>query len=506
MSTTVTGPETATREHAAVVPFRWKPVLAVSLALTAVLLALAGRYGYYMDELYFRVAGDHLGWGYVDQPPLVALLAKAQTALFGDTLFAIRVVPALLAGLSVWVAAHLARELGGGGGAQVLAASAAAGTLATMAAGHVLHPTAVDHVVWVTLCWLLVRLLRTRDSRLWLAIGAVVGIGLLAKYLVVLLVAGLVAGLLVAGPRQVLRDRFLALGAGLGLLIALPVLVWQAPHGWPQFSMASEMSEPLSVGGAVNFLIGQPLMTGLFLTPVWIAGLTGLLRRPQWRDYRALAVAYLVIAVVLLLVGGFGRYTEGLLTSLTAAGCVPAAAWVRTVPRRIVLAAAVVVNAVLAAVMCLPVLPASAYAEDSPLAGFGDAQLGQTGWEELTEQVATVYRGLPPAERARAIVYGQNYAEAGAVDRFGPARGLPPAYSGLNSYHDFGRPADDRTVVLAVGVDPAAFGRHFARCVPAATLHFALPHLEEGKPVLLCHDPVQPWDRLWPQLRWVGTF
>ncbi|WP_285498889.1 glycosyltransferase family 39 protein [Actinokineospora sp. NBRC 105648] len=506
MSATIGGPRTETREGVVVAPFQWRPVLAVSLALSALLLVLAGEYGYYMDELYFRVAGAHPAWGYVDQPPLVPLLAKAQIALFGDTPFAVRVVPALLAGLSVWVAAHIARELGGGGRAQVLAAFAAAGTLATLSAGHVLHPTAVDHVVWVALCWLLVRLLRTRDSRLWLAIGAVVGVGLLAKYLVVLLVVGLAAGLLGAGPRHVPRDRFLAAGAGIGAVIALPVLIWQATHGWPQLSMASDLSEPLGVGSAVSFLVGQVLMIGPFLTPLWVAGLVALFRRPQWRDYRALAVAYVAIAVVLVLVGGFGRYTEGLLTALTAAGCVPAADWLSTLPRRIVLAVAVVANAALAAVMCLPVLPVSAYAEDSPLAGLGEAQLGQTGWEELTTQVAAVYGTLPPAERAHAVVYGQNYAEAGAVDRFGPARGLPPAYSALNSYYDFGHPGDDKTVVIAVGVDPDAFAPHFTRCERAATLHFALPHLEAGQQVLLCHDPVESWDRLWPRLRWVGTF
>jgi len=487
-------------------PLRARPVLAVAAAMAALLLALSGRYGYYMDELYFRVSGQHLAFGYVDQPPLVPLLARAQTVLFGDTVVAIRVIPALLAALSVLVAALVARELGGGGRAQVFAAIGASASLATLSAGHVLHPTAVDHVVWVTLCWLVLRLLRTGRSRLWLPIGAVVGVGLLAKYLVVLLVLGLLAGLLLSGPRRVLRGPQLVGGIVIAAVIGGPGLVWQAVNGWPQFSMASDLSEPLSVDSAINFLIGQLLMIGLFLTPVWITGLVQLLRRPQWRPYRAFALAYLVISVLLLVVGGFGRYTEGLLTVLLAAGCVPLAEWTRSAPRAALAGAAVVLNAALAIVMALPLLPAAAYGEDSPLAMFGDAQLGQTGWPELTAQVATVYRGLSDADRAHAVLLGWNYAEAGAMDRYGPENGLPAVYGPQNSYADFGIPPADKTVVLAVGADPSTLAPLFGHCETRATLTFPLPHLDQDKAVVLCRDPARPWPQLWPSLRWVGTF
>ncbi|WP_253767874.1 glycosyltransferase family 39 protein [Goodfellowiella coeruleoviolacea] len=485
---------------------RTRPVLAVTAAFTALLALTAGRYGYYMDELYFRVAGNHPAFGYVDQPPLAPLLARAQIALFGDTVFAIRVVPTLLAAVSVVVAALVARELGGGGRAQVLAAVAASASMATLAAGHVLHPTAVDHLVWVTVCWLLVRLLRTRDTRLWLAIGAMVGLGLLAKYLVVLLVVALAGGLLLAGPREVLRSRHLLGGVVLGLVISGPVLVWQAVNGWPQFSMAAEMSESFSVGSAISFLIGQVLMIGLFLTPVWIAGLVALFRRPAWRPFRALGVAYLAMVVFLAVIGGFSRYTEGLLTVLLAAGCVPLADWTRGITRRVLVAAALALNALMAVVMAVPALPVSAYGPDSPLAGFGDAQLGQTGWPELTAQVAEVYRTLPAEDQARAVLFGWNYSEAGALDRYGPELGLPAVYSGHNSYADFGVPPADRTVLLAVGAEPATLAPLFGHCETAATLTFALPHLDQDKPVLVCRDPVRPWQQLWPSLSWVGTF
>lgn len=472
----------------------------VTVAVLAVFLAFAGGPGYYVDELYFRVAGEHLAWGYVDQPLLVPLLARLQIVLFGDSLTAIRVVPALLTAVSVLVTGLIAGELGAGRRLQVLTACVCAATLATLAAGHVLHPTAVDHLVWVTACWLVIRVLRTGDERLWLAVGAVVGVGLLAKYLVVLLVVALAAGLLVAGPRRVLRGGWLLGGAGVALLIASPGLVWQAVHGWPQFTMASEMSA--GPAGAVNFLVGQVLMIGPFLTPVWVIGLVALLRRAEWRPYRAVAAAYLVVAPLLMLLGAEPRYTEGLLTVLVAAGCVRAA----TLGRRLWLGAAAVLNGVLAALMVLPVLPIATYAGNPVLAVLGEEQFGETGWPDLAAQVSAVHRALPVDERRRAVVYAQNYGEAGALARYGGAYGLPRTYSAQNSYADFGRPADGVDVVVAVGVDRASFSALFGRCEARGRLTFDVPHFEEGKELLVCREPRLPWAETWRRLRWTGTF
>ncbi|MEU3166757.1 glycosyltransferase family 39 protein [Streptosporangium sp. NPDC006930] len=491
---------------APVTPVRRGPLAAVSGGVTALFLLLSGGQGYYVDELYFRVAAGHLDWGYADQPPLIPLLARVQIALFGDNLVAIRVVPALLAGLAVLVAGLIARELGGGGRAQVLAACATAGSLASFAAGHVLHPTAVDHLVWVTVCWAVIRVIRSGERRWWPIAGLVAGVGLLAKYLVVLLVICLVAGLLVAGPRRVLRDRHLLAGVAVAALVAAPGLIWQALNGWPQIAMTGTLSEPFGVASVINFVVGQVLMIGPFLTPVWVVGLLALMRRPEWRAYRSLGVAYLVMVPVLLLAGGAPRYTEGLLTVLLVAGCVRADGWAATISRRVLVWAALAGNALLAMVMVLPVLPAEVYARDPVLAALGEEQFGQTGWDGLAAQVAEVYRSLPEADRARAVVYGHNYGEAGALNLYGPGYGLPREYSAHNSYADFGLPANDKTVMVAVGVDRSSFSRLFGQCEPRGELTFEFPHFEQGREILVCRDPHEPWSRTWAELRWLGTF
>ncbi|MFC7589480.1 glycosyltransferase family 39 protein [Nonomuraea antimicrobica] len=475
----------------------WRPVAAVGGSLTALLLALSGRYGYDADELYFRVAGQHLDWGYVDQPPLVPLLARLQIALFGDTVIAIRVIPALLAGLTVLLAALVARELGGARRAQVLAAVATAVSMFPTAVGHMLHTATVDIPVWVAMSWLVIRILRTGEPRLWLVAGLVGGVGLLAKNLVVLLAIGLVGGILLAGPRRVLRGPHLWAGIGCAALVASPALVWQAAHGWPQLEMAQQIGAIGSTATRVMFLPFQVILIGPLVTPLWVAGLLALFRWPRWRRYRALGVGFLIVAALVVLSAGKVHYAMGCLVTLVAAGCVPAARWTSGVLRRVALVAALAGNGVYTAVAGLPIIPESWLAR-YPVLGIAQITTKQIGWPELAGQVGAVYRSLPPGERERAVLFGGTYAEAGALARYGPENALPPVYSGHNSLHAFARPADDKTVVIAVNVQPG-FTELFDRCEERG--RFGL----QNEPVLVCHDPKERWSRLWPQLRHISA-
>ncbi|MCE7002481.1 glycosyltransferase family 39 protein [Kibdelosporangium philippinense] len=503
MATKLESPPLASKDERTAAPVlnRW-PLLAVSAGVTALLLALSGRYGYHVDELYNRVSGQHLAWGLVDQPPLVSLIAWIQTTLLRDTLTAFRVVPALLAGVVVWVAGLIARELGGRGGAQVFAAAATGSTVVTLNAGHVLTTNIPDLVAWVTLGWLVIRLLRTRDARLWLAIGVVTGVGLLAKNLIVLLLLSVLVGVLALGPRDVLRSRHLWIGAALAALIAAPAVVWQVTHGWPAVEMSEALSTALGSDSRVAFLPFQLLMIGLFLAPVWIAGLVALLRRAEWREYRSIGFAYLFMVVLLIAIGGKPEYPGGLQVVLLAAGSVVVAQWARTTVKRSLAGVALVGNVLLSAVLMLPVLPITVYGSNPVLEQLGVFQHDQSGWPQLAQQVAAV--PLSPEERARAVIYANHYGTAGALDRYGPENGLPRVYSGHNSFADFGVPTDDKTVVIAVGVNRETFGALFARCEPRGTYVNDLPVADRGAEFLVCSGPREPWAQMWTKLRWIG--
>ncbi|WP_444951775.1 ArnT family glycosyltransferase [Micromonospora ureilytica] len=474
----------------------------VAAATSLTLLLLAGRYGYHRDELYFLLAGRHLDWGYVDQGPLVPALARLLDTIAPGNLVVLRTPSALLAGGAVLLVGAIARELGAGRGGQLFAAVLAALSGIVLASGHLLSTTTVDLLVWLVAAWCAVRLLRTGDSRWALGIGLALGVGMLSKLLPALLAVGLVAGVLIAGPRRLLRDRWVIAATGITLLLAAPNLIWQATNGFPQLGVAGSISDgDSSYSGrfeafALHFVIISP-----YAVPIWIAGLVALLRRRAWRAYRAVGWAWLVVFGIVLIAGGKGYYDAPLLLVLTAAGVLVTVAWASrgsTWWRRGLLALGVVPFLLPNVVLLLPVLPADR------LPGFVvdvNYDAGETiGWPEFTDSLAAVHRGLPPQERSRVVVLTGNYGEAGAVARYGPARGLPRAYSGHNSMVDFGRPPADADVVIAVGWErPDQLNTWFEQCTLAGRVdqRVEVENDENGGPIHVCRGLRRPWAQIW---------
>ncbi|WP_422740339.1 glycosyltransferase family 39 protein [Micromonospora sp. WMMD729] len=482
-------------------PRTWGPWL-VAAATTVTLLLLAGRYGYHRDELYFLLCGRHLDWGYVDQGPLVPALARLLDEIAPGNLVVLRTPSALLAGGAVLLVAAIARELGGGRGGQSFAAVLAAISGIVLASGHLLSTTTVDLLVWVAVAWCAVRLLRTGDTRWALVLGLVLGVGMLNKLLPALLAVGLLAGVLIAGPRRLLRDRWVLAAAGIALVLAVPNLIWQAAHGFPQLGVAASIADgDSSYSGRLDAFALQFLIISPYAVPIWIAGLVALLRRPAWRPYRAVGWAWVVVFGVVLVAGGKGYYDAPLLLVLAAAGAVVTAAWASRGAawlRRGVLAVGAVPFLLPSLVLLLPVLPADrlpAFVVDV------NYDAGETiGWPAFADSLAAVHRGLPESDRARTVILTANYGEAGAVARYGPARELPPAYSGHNSMVDFGRPPADADVVLAVGWErPDALNGWFARCELAGRVdqRVEVANDENGGPIYVCRGLRRPWAEIW---------
>ncbi|MEU1681711.1 glycosyltransferase family 39 protein [Micromonospora zamorensis] len=474
----------------------------VSAATTVTLLLLAGRYGYHRDELYFLLAGRHLDWGYVDQGPLVPALARLLDTIAPGNLVVLRTPSALLAGVAVLLVAAIARELGGGRGAQTFAAVLAALSGIVLASGHLLSTTTVDLLVWLAAVWCTVRLLRTGDSRWALGIGLALGVGMLSKLLPALLAVGLIAGVLIAGPRRLLRDRWVLAAAGIAVLLAAPNLIWQAAHGFPQLGVAASISDgDSSYSGRVAALTLQFVIISPYAVPIWIAGLVALLRRPAWRAYRAVGWAWLVVIGIVLIAGGKGYYDAPLLLVLTAAGVLVTVAWASRGSirlRRGLLVLGVVPFLLPNIVLLLPVLPAER------LPGFVvdvNYDAGETiGWPAFADSLAAVHGGLSSEERPRAVILTGNYGEAGAVARYGPARGLPRAYSGHNSMVDFGRPPADADVVIAVGWErPDPLSAWFETCTLAGRVdqRVEVENDENGGPIHVCRGLRRPWAQIW---------
>jgi preprotein translocase subunit SecG len=479
----------------------WLPVAVIGAVMVALLVATIDRYGYHRDELYFRVLAGHPAWGYVDQPPLTPMLAKLGIAVFGDHLWSIRIPSILCASAILLLVVLLSREFGGGTGAQVLAAAGSCCSL-VLVAGHLLSTATVDLVVWLLVILFAVRALLRGQPRWWLAAGASAGLGIYNKQLVVLLLIGLLAGLLIAGPRAELRSPWPWIGVGICLVLAMPNLVYQFTHDWPQAKMAAAVSRNKGSGDRVALLPFQLILLGPPLVPIWIAGWVGLFRAPRWRAVRAFAWAYPVVLLLVLFTGGQPYYPLGLLLALYAAGCVSTAGWAtdRT-SRRALLAAGLALNVVVSVFAALPVLPVRSL--PAWVAALNSTHGDSIGWPAYVRQVAGVYQSLPAADRAVAVIVAGNYGEAGAIDRYGPGYDLPDVYSGHNELYRFGPPPDTATVALFVGYDREEVAGWFADCAEPARLDngVGVDNEEQGNPVLVCRQPHQPWHELWPQLQ-----
>ncbi|MGI8336100.1 glycosyltransferase family 39 protein [Actinomadura scrupuli] len=502
------GPAGVTARPAAAA-IAWRPVLLMAGALGLVLVAVGARYGYHRDELYFRVAGRHLDWGYPDQPPLLPLITRALTALW-DSLVMLRLLAALTAAAGVVVAALTAREMGGGRRAQLLTAGAYAVCPFVVASGHALYTATLDMLVSTALVWLVVRWVRTRDQRLLLAVGAVTAVALNIKYLVVFLVAALVAGLLIRGPREFLRRPMLAAGAAVAVAALLPGLLWQAGHGWPQLDMAGEIADEGDFGGRPGFLPFQVLLTGVLLSWLWLYGLWRLFRSGELAPYRFLGHGYLLLTVVFLVTAGKPYYLAGLWAALWAAGAVEVErrgaprgwGWAVSVP-------AYVITGVTSVLLTLPVYPVGALA-DTPQPAINPDTAETVGWPGFAAEVARVYHALPAGDRPRTTVVTMNYGEAGALDRYGPALGLPRAYSGHNGFWYFGRPPDTGGPTIVVGPEgaegAASLRRYWTDVTAAGRIDngVGLDNEEQGKPVWVCRGQRDRWPVLWPEFRRLG--
>ncbi|MFI6513302.1 glycosyltransferase family 39 protein [Streptosporangium sp. NPDC050855] len=479
-------------------PFAWRPVGAVALTTLAVLLVASPRYGYHRDELYFRMLGEQPALGYFDTPPLTPLIARASIAVFGDTVVALRVVPALAASLVVVLVALLARELGGDRRAQLVAAAGIATTGVLLIGGHSLLTLGIDLPLWVAAALFAVRALRG-DGRWWLALGTVAGVATYNRQLIVLFLVSLGAGVLAAGPRDALRDRRLWLGALLALVIAAPNLVYQATHGWPQLVMAGALDADEGTDNRLAFIPLQILLLGPPQAVVQVVGAVRLWREPR---LRCLALAYPLACALTLYSGGRPDYMAGLLVLLFAAGCGPVTRWMSGTGRRALVVGALAVNGVGSVVLALPVIPPSAL-EGTPVTAVNEVARESVGWPEFATRVAAVVGGLTPQERARTVLLTENYGEAGALDRYAGEHGLPEVHSGHNELYWRGPPSPSARIAVVVTDSPGVYARAFASCEERGRIDngVGLSNDEQHLPILVCRDPLRPWQQFWPRMR-----
>jgi hypothetical protein len=496
------------------------PLVALALAKVAVEWSVIGDYGYLRDELYMLACSERLEWGYVDHAPLSVFALAAVRALFGDSLVAIRVLPALAGAVTLLLAGSTALALGGGALAAAIAGTAMLAAPLFLALDHAWTPNAFDLLFWTLAARLVVALLSRPSSGRWIALGLVFGLGALNKPAILALVFGLVMGLLATPDREQLRTR----GALAALLIVAallaPYAMWQAEHGWPTLAfMAAPRQDRLAISVPLEFAASQILSLNPASTPIWIAGLVWLLSARDAGRWRALGVMWLVTCgLIVMNQTSRAQHLGAAFPLLFAAGGValervsarPRLAWLG--PTAAALAAA---TGAAMAPLAVPLLPVERYLEYTRRLGielpratpsslpelppfFADMH----GWEEIAAAVTLAYESLSPEERAKVVILATNTGEAGAIDLFGRRAGLPPASSGHNGYWLWGPRAGSGEIVIALADSRRTLAAHYARVQEVGRVEcgYCMPW-ERRKRVWIAREPRRPLLEIWPTLK-----
>jgi hypothetical protein len=493
-----------------------------SFSLVALLVHLLtnGGYGYFRDELYYLACAQHLDFGYVDQPPLSILLLRLSEALFGDSLFAIRVLPAFAGAATVALTGLVARELGGRGWAIALACAGSLCALFNLAVGNFFSMNAFEPLFWMGAVYLLVRIINGGSPTLWLWLGVLLGVGLENKHSTAFFGAGILVGLLLTPERRHFAEKSIWLGGAIAFAIALPNILWQALHHWPTYELLSNIahSNKNVALSPAQFIAQQAVFLNPGTLPLWLAGLFWLFGSRDGRRYCALGIIYLVTLAEFIILHGKSYYLAPAYPMLFAAGgvAIERVFAVRLTWLKPALLAAILLAGALFAPVIVPILSPNKLVgymraihfepprtETSHTGALPQIFADQFGWEEMVGSVAHVYHHLQPEDEKRAAIFCQNYGEAGAIDFFGPKLGLPPAISGHQNYFLWGPRDWAGEVILVLDTDADEERELFGSVEDLGQIvssPWAMP-FERRNHIYLCRDLKISVRELWPRVK-----
>lgn len=507
-------------------PARLSIAVLLSLALVKLVIQFAGihHYGFFRDELYYMACGEHLAWGYIDQPPLVALTAWFARHAFGNSLFAVRLLPALAGAAVVFLTGWIARELGGGLFAQFLAALAILFAPAYLAFDSFLSMNAFEPLFWLLCVWIVIRMVNGGSPKLWLVFGAIAGLGLENKHTMLVFGFALIAGLLISGHGHLFHSKWIWIGGAIAFAIFLPNLIWEARNGWPQIAVVRNAQEFKNVQiGPLRFIADQILFLQPIELPVWLAGIVWFFAAAEGKRFRFLGWAYFIVMIIFICLHGKSYYALPIYPILMASGGIAVETFFFGLKRkRRWLASAycglIVIAGLITVPFGVPLLPVGTFIRYSQILPYGrgvkterdpTVALPQLygdmfGWDNTASIVARVYHDLPVQERASCAILAGNYGEAGAIDYYGPGLGLPKAISGHNNYYLWGPRNYSGECVIVFGENADRYARLFgeAQLVASITDEHAMPS-EQGVHVYVCRKPSAPLAILWPNFKMI---
>jgi hypothetical protein len=404
-------------------------------------------YGLFRDELYYLACANRIQLGYVDHPPLSIYILAVWKSLFGDTMFIIRIVPAIISSATVFMIGLFTLRLGGGKTAVIIS------TVAYMPA------------------YLFLRIIQNGNPKLWIVLGIVLGLGLLNKTSVFWLGAGIFAGTVFTPLRKDLKSKYPYIAALIALLIFSPFIIWNLTHDFAHLEfMRNAASRKYGGLTPISFILDQILILNPLTILIWLPGIIFFFFKKDFKRYRAIGFIWLTtFAILIINIHSKGEYIAAAYQVLFAGGTVILEKWSSSVNRswlKYAVAVPVIIIAIILAPLARPIVPVESFKDYSAMIGIDHPsneghqveELPQFyadmfGWEELAKNVSKVYLTLPEEERKNTIVYCSNYGKAGTIEYFSKKYPLPKVVCPHNSYWYWWDEAWTPTTIIIIGGD-----------------------------------------------------
>jgi len=491
----------------------------LSLFKLILLIIFSGNYGWFRDEYYYIEVSKHLDWGYVDMQPLSALILAVSRVLFGDSIFGIKIFSYLAGSVIVFISGLIAKELNGSKFAQIFTAFIVIFSGTVLGVSSYFSMNSFDILLSTLMFYFLIRLINTNNAKLWLIIGLLFGLGLQNKLTFLFLGFGLVVGIVLTKNRRHLKSKEIWIGAAIAFIIFLPNIIWQAANNFPTLEFmrnaAAYKNKPMSIAEfALNSLLELNPGYSLFI----LTGIYFLFFNKHGKVFSIIGWIFVSVFLVFVFNNGKPYYMGVLFPVILAAGVIGADFLIEKYLRpfvRTVLVIFVIPSVIAVVPFAIPVLDVEAFIGFSKTLGIkpesGErSELGllpqfyadRFGWEEMVQKVTSAYNKLSEEEKKEALIFGQNYGEAGAVNFYRNKYNLPQAISAHNNYWIWGYPEDYKGNVLIIIGSNYNDNSEFFEEVKLAESHSNKHGMSfENVDIFICKKPKMPFDKIWKRIK-----
>lgn len=480
-------------------------------------LVTAGRYGFFGDELYYFACSKHLAFGYVDHPPLVAILTFISVKIFGETLIGLRFLSGLAGAGTVLIASHISKSLGGNKFSQSLAALLILFSAGIPAISSFFSMNPVDIFLCSLFILLFIKIIDDPSPKKWIILGLVLGIGLLNKYTFMVLGFSTITALMITKHWRYFKSPWLYISFLIGFLLFLPHIIWQIDHSFPtlEFMKNATSNKNLSLS-PLTFILQLILGLNPFTFPIWLSGIIFLTFGKHFKKYHIFGWMAILFLAVYMTQNSKVYYAIPIFPLLFAAGSIVIEKWVEKYHMNYIKWVTIILIVISGTVLMplfVPILPVEQFVSYSKTIGVWDyIKMEQDesdllplhfiyrfGWPEMVELVAETYHSLPIEDQAdETAILASWYGPAGAIDHFGQKLGLPPSICGRNNYWIWGFREYTGECIISVGFNVEQMKQFYNDVRVAA--NFIHPYAY-NLTICICKDPKFKLEEIWHEVK-----